>query len=216
MSEAVWFYAMGSEQRGPLDEAGMALAIGRGELGPETLVWRQGMGDWAAARTSLPGSLMPQSWADGLQRSVGMGGRTLPSAQRDVDGSAGAGSGYHHPIVFADVMRTVFSRYVLFQGRARRSEYWYWLLGIVLVSIALATIDGLIFGFEQDSVAVLSPLWSLATFLPSLGVAFRRLHDTGRSAWWLLIGFIPLLGFIVLIYWLAKRGDPGDNRYGPA
>lgn len=220
MSDAVWYYAVGEEQRGPVADADLAMLIGRGEMGPDTLVWRDGMSGWAAARTSLPGALVPQSWVDALPASGGgapvFGGQAA-SNQAAADAGAGTWQGdYYHPTQFVDVIKTVFSRYVGFKGRARRSEYWYWVLFVVLASIALALIDGAIFGFDESDVAVVGPLFSLATFIPSLAVGFRRMHDTGRSAWWLLLGLIPLIGSIILIFWFAKRGDEGDNQYGPA
>jgi uncharacterized membrane protein YhaH (DUF805 family) len=163
--------------------------------------------------------LVPQSWADSLPPAIGAGvggafGQAAAAmAPSYANGDAG---GYFHPTSFVDVVKTVFNRYVQFSGRARRSEYWYWVLFIVAVSIVLSVIDGIIFGFETTDLAIIGPLFSLATFIPSLGVAFRRMHDTGRSAWWLLIALIPLVGTIILIVWFAKRGDEHDNQYGPA
>lgn len=217
MSDAAWYYAVGSQQSGPVSTDDVALLIGRGEIGPDTLVWREGMSEWGAARASLPGSMVPQSWVDGMSAPA-PGAPTPPSFGQASSGggAAYAGGDYYHPTQFADVIRTVFSRYVLFRGRARRSEYWYWILFIILVSIALTVVDGVIFGFDANDLAILSPLFSLGTFLPSLGVAFRRMHDLGRSAWWLLLGFIPLIGTLILIYWFVQRGDESDNQYGPA
>ena len=215
MSDVSWFYAIGEEQRGPVDEAALEGLIRDGEVGPETLVWRDGMEGWAAARSSLPGGLIPQSWVDALPPT-----RQAPPPMHDGASAYGAGDqasgAYDHPTQFVDVIRTVFSRYVLFQGRARRSEYWYWVLFIVLGSIALAFVDGAVFGFEMDDVAVLGPLFSLGTFLPSLAVGVRRAHDTGRSGWWLLLALIPIIGTVILIIWFAQRGEEGPNRFGPA
>lgn len=217
MSDAAWYYAVGSEQRGPASTDDVALLIGRGEIGPDTLVWREGMSEWAAARASLPGSMVPQSWVDGMSAPV-TGAATAPGFGQapNADGAAHAAGATYHPTQLVDVIRTVFGRYVQFSGRARRSEYWYWILFIVLVSIALSVVDGVIFGFGDSDLAFLGPLFSLGTFLPSLAVGFRRMHDLGRSAWWLLLALIPLIGSLILIYWFAQRGDEGDNQYGPA
>lgn len=221
MTDAVWYYAVGNEQRGPMSEAELAVAIGRGEIGPDTLVWREGMEGWTAARATLPGNLVPQSWVDSLPPSLGTGvaaGGTF--GQSGQSGSAYAASqgdigGYFHPTSFGDVIKTVFNRYTQFSGRARRSEYWYWVLFVVLCSLGFSIIDGFIFGFDQDDIAIIGPLFSLVTLVPSLAVGFRRMHDTGRSAWWLLIGLIPLIGSIILIVWFVKRGEEHDNQYGP-
>lgn len=225
MTDAVWHYAVGNEQIGPADEAELAVAIGRGEIGPDTLVWREGMQDWSAARATLPGNLVPQSWADSLPPSIGAGtvasvgaGGTFQDGQSDTAYGQPHGDmgGYFHPTIFGDVIKTVFNRYIRFSGRARRSEYWYWILFILLGSLGLSVIDGFIFGFGENDGGVLGPLFSLATIVPSLAVGFRRMHDTGRSAWWLLLGLIPLVGAIILIVWFAKRGDEHDNQFGPA
>ena len=212
IGEVLWYYAVEGERRGPVKEEEIPTIIRRGEIGPETLVWREGMEEWGTARSSLPGAMVPQSWVDGMSAPV-----PPPSESNWEQGSTSGGQGsYYHPTQFGDVISTVLGRYVAFEGRARRSEYWYWILFVVLVSIALAFVDGLMFGFDEEDIAVLGPLFSLGTFLPSLAVAFRRMHDLGRSAWWLLLGFIPVIGTLILIYWFAQRGDAHDNDYGPA
>ena len=111
-----------------------------------------------------------------------------------------------------EATKACFSNYVTFSGRARRAEYWWFILATILVSIGLAIIDAVI-GFGE--FGLLSNLWSLAVFLPSLAAGARRLHDTDRSAWWLLIMLLPLIGLIVLIVFFAQRGTEGANRYGP-
>jgi uncharacterized membrane protein YhaH (DUF805 family) len=116
-------------------------------------------------------------------------------------------------------VRTCFSKYATFSGRARRAEFWWFTLFNFIVQAVLNVIDGTIFGFGYGFFDVppthpLSALYSLAVLLPSLAVAVRRLHDTGRSGWWLLIWLIPLVGWIILIWWLATPGDEGPNDHG--
>ncbi len=103
----------------------------------------------------------------------------------------------------------VVKKYAVFDGRARRQEYWMFFLVNIIISIVLNLI-GRAIGLDS----VLSGIYSLALLVPSLAVAVRRLHDTDRSGWWLLIGLIPLVGFIVLIVFLAQDTKPGDNQYG--
>lgn len=103
----------------------------------------------------------------------------------------------------------VLRQYVDFTGRARRKEYWMFTLVNVIISLVLAIIDNLL------TIGLLGLLYSLAMLLPSLGAGVRRLHDTGRSGWWLLIGIIPLIGWIVLIVFLATDGERQPNAYGP-
>jgi uncharacterized membrane protein YhaH (DUF805 family) len=103
----------------------------------------------------------------------------------------------------------VFERYAVFQGRAGRAEYWWFFLANFLLSVALN-----ILGSAADVFLFVGFLVSLALFIPSLAVAIRRLHDTSRSGWWLLIVLIPLVGWIVLIVFLAMESTPGANEYG--
>jgi uncharacterized membrane protein YhaH (DUF805 family) len=105
----------------------------------------------------------------------------------------------------------VLRQYADFEGRARRTEYWMYTLFTVIIAIVLTVLDLALFG---QPTGVLGLIYSLATLLPSLGVIVRRLHDTGRSGWWFLISFIPLVGAIVLLVFLATEGTRGPNAYG--
>lgn len=109
---------------------------------------------------------------------------------------------------FTEAIQSGFDGYVKFDGRASRPAYWWWFLFAILVSVA-ANIVGSIIG----TMAIVY-LAALAMFLPGLAVGVRRLHDTNRSGWWLLIGLIPLIGFIVLLIFLVQQSDAGENEYG--
>jgi uncharacterized membrane protein YhaH (DUF805 family) len=109
---------------------------------------------------------------------------------------------------FAQAISAGFSSYVTFSGRAIRSEYWYWALFTVLGELAAGVIDTIL------DINAVNPLFALATLLPSIAVGVRRLHDTDRSGWWLLLGLIPLIGTIILIVWFCYRGTVGSNRFG--
>ena len=107
----------------------------------------------------------------------------------------------------------VLKKYAVFSGRARRKEYWYFSLFNMLIGIALALVD---VSFNQEvGGGLLYAIYSLAVLIPGLAVCVRRLHDTGRSGWWLLIGFVPLIGIIVLIVFTAQDSHLGENQYGP-
>ena len=103
----------------------------------------------------------------------------------------------------------VLRQYVDFAGRARRKEYWMFTLVSVIISVVLAILDNVL------RIGILGLLYSLAVVLPSLAVGVRRLHDTGRSGWWLLISLIPLIGAIVLVVFFATDGERQQNAYGP-
>lgn len=102
----------------------------------------------------------------------------------------------------------VLKNYVGFSGRARREEYWMFVLFNCIASFVLGLIDGLL------GIQILSSLYSLAVMIPSLALQFRRLHDIDRSAWWLLLAFVPLVGAIVLFIFTVLPGTVGDNKYG--
>ena len=106
-------------------------------------------------------------------------------------------------------------KYTVFQGRARRREYWYFTLFNFLAVVVLTIIDMTLGTFSMDAeVGLLSGIYSLGVLIPSIAVAVRRLHDTDRSGWWLLLCFIPILGVILLIVFLVLDGTPGPNRFG--
>lgn len=104
----------------------------------------------------------------------------------------------------------VLRNYVNFSGRARRQEYWMFALISTIISIVLSFIGKLI-----GMPTLLSGLYALAILLPSIGVSVRRLHDIGKSGWWLLIAFVPFVGAIVLLIFACIEGQPGTNEYGP-
>jgi uncharacterized membrane protein YhaH (DUF805 family) len=109
----------------------------------------------------------------------------------------------------------VLKKYAVFNGRARRKEYWYFLLFNIIVSIVLAVIDDVTGSFSPEAgMGLLGGIYSLAVLIPSIAVSVRRLHDTERSGWWLLIGLIPLIGAIVLIVFMVQDSKPGQNQYG--
>lgn len=108
-----------------------------------------------------------------------------------------------------------WKNYVNFQGRARRKAYWMFALFNIIAIIALGVIEGAIGLSGQSGYGILTGLYSLAIILPGLAVAVRRLHDTGRSGWWILIGLVPLVGPIVLLVFFVQDSQPGSNQYGP-
>ena len=108
-----------------------------------------------------------------------------------------------------------FRRYAEFGGRSRRKEYWMFTLLGVLVAVAMRIVfgDGSGLGLSVTGT-IINGLWGLGSFIPSLAVAFRRLHDTDHSAWWLLLWLVPIVGWIVLLVFLCRDGTGGTNRFG--
>ncbi|MFF5637289.1 DUF805 domain-containing protein [Streptomyces sp. NPDC012825] len=103
----------------------------------------------------------------------------------------------------------VLKKYAVFSGRARRKEFWMFQLFNVIAVIILSILDAVL------GIQILSAVYALAVFLPSLGVSVRRLHDTGRSGWWILIALIPLVGGIILLVFNCLEGEQQQNAYGP-
>jgi uncharacterized membrane protein YhaH (DUF805 family) len=111
----------------------------------------------------------------------------------------------------------VLKKYAQFSGRARRKEYWYFTLFNVIFSVVLSFVDGLTGTWNPESgVGLLSGIYSLAVLIPAIAVGVRRLHDTGRSAWWLLILLIPLIGVIIFLVFMVLESQEGENQYGPS
>lgn len=111
----------------------------------------------------------------------------------------------------------VLKKYATFSGRARRQEYWMYFLIYFLISVVLMLVDGILHGGDlQSGTGLLSGLFALGTLLPGIAVGVRRLHDTGRSGWWLLVSFIPFIGGLVLLFFLVRDSQPGDNAWGPS
>ena len=124
---------------------------------------------------------------------------------------------------FTEAIRSGFDHYVKFDGRASRSAYWWWALFVFIVGIVANVLDG-VFGLQQfrefngqmyAAGGVISGIATLALLLPNLSVTIRRLHDTDRSGWWWFIVIIPVVGWIIYLYFMIARGTPGPNRFGP-
>jgi uncharacterized membrane protein YhaH (DUF805 family) len=107
----------------------------------------------------------------------------------------------------------VVKNYVGFSGRAQRKEYWMFVLISALIVLGIDIIGPVLLGATLADLV--SGLYSLGILLPSLAVGVRRLHDSGRSGWWLLIIFVPIIGILVLIFFLVQDSEAGQNAYGP-
>ncbi len=116
---------------------------------------------------------------------------------------------YQYQVSFSQAISMAFNKYCDFNGRASRSEFWWWQLFTAILGWVFAII-----GYSINATW-LSSIVSLALFLPSLGLAVRRLHDIDKSGWWYLLCLIPVVGWIVLIVWWCKESQPFDNQYGP-
>jgi len=123
---------------------------------------------------------------------------------------------------FGAAIKSFWSNYTNFKGRARRSEYWFTVLFLFLTNLAATAIDAAVFATDLEEFLMgggwgpIGIIWTLTILLPSLALLVRRLHDTNKTAWWILISLVPLVGGIVLLVFALLDSDPGDNRYGPS
>jgi len=117
-------------------------------------------------------------------------------------------------MTFTDSIKTCFGKYATFAGRASRSEYWWYTLFVVLASVATSMLDVTLFGFEEADARPFNTTFSVITFIPSIAVTVRRLHDKNRSGWWWWLALFPVIGWIILLYWTVTKGTEGDNNFG--
>ncbi len=111
---------------------------------------------------------------------------------------------------FMEAVKSVFSRYVDFQGRSPRSEYWWFSLFVILFVLVMMLATMVI-----PFLAILLLIFYLGIILPMLAVTIRRLHDLDKSGWWIFIQLVPIVGPLLLLYWFCTKGTDGDNQFGP-
>lgn len=105
----------------------------------------------------------------------------------------------------------VLKKYAVFEGRARRTEYWMFFLINFVICFVLSIVEAMI-----GTMGILTVVYSLAVLLPGIAVSIRRIHDIGRSGWWVVIGLVPVVGAIVLLIFALLDSQPGENQYGPS
>jgi uncharacterized membrane protein YhaH (DUF805 family) len=126
---------------------------------------------------------------------------------------SGAPMGGNRQVGFRDALALALANYATVVGRSSRGAFWWFVAFLMIGNVATAILDAIassILGF-----GLFNALFSILTFVPTLTVAARRLHDIDRTGWWLLLGLIPLVGFVVLLFWFCRPGDRYPNRFGP-
>jgi uncharacterized membrane protein YhaH (DUF805 family) len=154
-----------------------------------------------------------QAEFDDLKKQV-LSGEPATVTRPHTDDGARIGYGERRGVSFVDAISLGFSKYATGTGRAPRSEYWYWVLFLVVAAMATSVLDRVLGFTSRKLIELISVLFFLATLIPSIAVTTRRLHDTNRSGWWQLLYFIPIIGGIVVLFWTCTRGDAGANDYG--
>ncbi|MDC0136789.1 DUF805 domain-containing protein [Sulfitobacter sp.] len=188
-----WYYAVEGTSNGPVSEAELQELVAVGTIRSDTLVWQEGMEDW-----------LPYARTQGTQGSA-----PLPPQTPAISGHDAARDDAN---TFMGALKDGFARFVDFKTRSTRSQYWWFTLWSVIVSIITGIIDVSLGMGDTGPVGLLT---SLVLFLPSLAVAIRRLHDIGRTGWWMLLVFIPILGWIVLLVFYCTKSQETPNKWGP-
>ena len=116
-------------------------------------------------------------------------------------------------MTFQKSIETCFKKYFVFDGRAKRSEFWWFFLFCFLVGIVTAFSDVVVLGYTWEQYGPINIIAQLGVFIPSLSVGARRLHDTNRSGWWQLL-ILTIVGIILLIVWFASEGKKKKNKFG--
>ena len=116
-------------------------------------------------------------------------------------------------MTFQKSIETCFKKYFVFDGRAKRSEFWWFALFCFLAGIVTVFLDVIVLGYTWEQYGPINTIARLGVFIPSLSVGARRLHDTNRSGWWQLL-ILTIVGIILLIVWLASEGKKQKNKFG--
>lgn len=198
---ATYYVAVNGQHTGPytLDQ------LSQLNISPDTLVWNDSMPNWTEAGKVAELQSLFHASQPGYQQPGYHPNYTQPLEQRTVG--------------FGEAVKRFFSNYATFTGRASRSEYWFATLFNCIVTWPLCFIY-IILVFKSDLetanlVYGIISLYGLATLVPNLAIVWRRLHDTGRSGAWYFIGFIPLIGAILLLIYFCQESQPYENEYGP-
>ncbi|MFD2174383.1 DUF805 domain-containing protein [Rhodobacter lacus] len=194
-----WHYAWQGKSEGPVDAPMMGDLIRAGRVRAETLVWSEGMGEWERADQHFP-------FAKPLSPEPLAGPPPLGNAAPPLHGAPP-----HHSAParsFLEAVQVCFQKYATFRGRASRSEYWFFQLFILLGTLLTSLLEG---GMGRDG-QVISGLFSLATFLPSLSAAVRRLHDTNHSGWWIGAFYLSLIPVSLVVGFIAASLTPHGSE----
>lgn len=232
MADEAWYYVNAGAQAGPVSGDQIRALVASGVVVRETLVWHSGLPEWQpVGYTALAAGLPPPvgAFGSGYQPSPGGYSPEFPGAYARAPSPG-----------FGDAIRICVAKYVVWAGRATRSEFWWFYLFGLLASMGASILDTVLIGRGPASTPI-STLVGLGLFLPQLSVYVRRLHDTDRSAWWMLqpvgcfLGGIVLVGILLAadasglaylllaiptlallwpIVFLCQAGAPGPNRYG--
>lgn len=188
-----YFLVNNGQQSGPF-ELGELLAAG---LTPQSYVWNETMPNWLPAmQVPEVAALLNTQQQPPMPPFQQQQPQQQPQYQQQQWNQPQYGQPSQKQMDFGESIKVCFNKFATFDGRARRSEYWWWMLFTLIINSVLCGLPALVF------------------LIPSWAVTARRLHDTGHSGWWQLFNLVPF-GFILIIIWCIQDSDPGANEYGP-
>lgn len=230
-----WHYSLGDEAKGPVSDEQLKTLCEAGVLDASSLVWQPDFSDWKKLGDSdfihkdvlRPPAISPSQAAPSAAPVAAAAAAAPAAGPGAIDWDQHwAQEAQNHPenlSLWRYFVRAITQKYVDFSGRARRKEYWGFILFSILCGIGAGIVGGLIdalTGNLENNGPVFGlifyGIFTLAVFLPSLAVAARRLHDWNRSAWWMLIMLIPYIGGLVFFVFMLIDPTRGANRFGPS
>lgn len=203
MPTAAWFYAVNGQQCGPVTGPELRILHAAGQVRPDTLVWREGLADW-----------IPFAQAD-----VNVASAAAPAAPGILSYATGRADPTN---IFGWWWRVLSEDYACFRGRARRKEFWSFvlvnaliLLGFFVPAILLESSRTRIASYVSGGLLITAAICYVGLIVPYIAAAVRRLHDTGKSGWYFLVTLFPYVGGLILLVLLARDSQPDANAYGP-
>lgn len=188
-----WYYAEGSTSIGPISQSEFDALVSNGTVRFDTLVWQDGMSDWLPLGQIQGAATPPPAAAMSTVSTHG------PTQRADAS-------------TFMGALKDGLSRYVEFGTRSNRPQFWWWTLWTMILGLISGFVDAIL---GMGEYGIFNFAVNLALFLPSLAVAIRRLHDIGRTGWWYLLIFVPIVGWIILIVFFCTRSQEQPNQWGP-
>ncbi len=201
-SRPVWFYLIGSQQVGPVTQQQLLQLSAAGQITPETLVWRDGFDNWVAYSDARVGS--------------------PTAAQRNAGFVLSYAKGEDEPTnIFGWWWHVVSQNYASMRGRARRKEFWSFVLVNIIIVAPLGALAAFL-GESRSGLSIIGIIFLIAAMgfylgiiIPYICAVVRRLHDSGLSGWCFFISFIPYIGGLILLFLLVRDSEAGTNRFGP-
>ncbi len=127
-------------------------------------------------------------------------------------------NGANREVGIGEAISLFFRNYANFNGRSSRGAYWWWLLSSIVIRLGILVLEHILLGADANDLGGVGPftiLFLLATLVPEIALGARRLHDTDKSGWWLLVGFVPVLGWLLILWFMAQPGVRAANTFGP-